>query len=401
MVERVLLVDDEESLLKAYRRFLQPAAAGEEATARRPYEVETLSSPVAALQRLADHGPYAVVVSDYKMPELNGIRFLERVKAIAPSTVRVMLTGGADIAAAIDSVNCGAVFRFLTKPCLPATLTEAVAAALRQHQLIVAERELLEETVGGVVRVLMDTLTLVNPVVSNRAYRVRRCVRHMVRELNLADAWRLEVAAMLSQFGCVVLGTDAPASPGALDHPALAQQLLGHIPRFEEVAAIIGRQAAPLDPGDAQIPFAERDPVRLGGQVLRAALEFEAATSAGQPAQAAVAALMRRPADVDAALVRCLVDVDADLKALTPRTLGVNTLCPGMMLDEDLKGANGVLIMARGQEVTEAMLARMCRMASTDWMRKTVKVLVSQVTEFEPLPRRTTEPALGIRGATS
>jgi CheY-like chemotaxis protein len=383
MIARVLLVDDEEPLLKAYRRFLQPSGAGESSAPR--CEIETVTSPEAALEQVAHHGPYAVVVSDYKMPGLDGVRFLERVKAISPSTVRVMLTGAADVGAAIESVNRGAVFRFLTKPCLPATLRDAIGAALRQHQLIVAERELLEHTVSGVVRVLMDTLTLVNPTVSTQSYRVRRCVRHMVKKLGLADAWQLEVAGMLSQIGCVVLGTDVPAAE-VVDHPALAMQLLGHIPRFEDVAAIIARQTSPLEPGEAETPFAERDRVRLGGHVLRAALEFEKAMSAGASAHEAVATLSRRR-DLDAALVSCLADVDDDLRALTPRTVFMAGLRAGMILDQDLRGAAGVLIMTRGHEVTSGMLARIHRMASADWLRTTVKVLVSQVPEFEPLPR--------------
>jgi FixJ family two-component response regulator len=384
MIGRVLLVDDEEPLLKAYRRFLQPNS-GDETSARHRFDIETMSNPEAALERVAHHGPYATVVSDYKMPGLDGVRFLERVKAIEPSTVRVMLTGAADVDAAIESVNRGAVFRFLTKPCLPATLRDAVEAALRQHQLIVAERELLEHTVSGVVRVLMDTLTVVNPMVSTKSFRVRRCVRHMVKRLGLTDAWQLEVAAMLSQIGSVVLGTDVPTAE-TVDHPALAQQLLGHIPRFEEVAAIIARQTSSLEPGQAESPFAERDRVRLGGQVLRAALEFEAAMSAGASAQEAVATLSRRR-DLDAALVACLADVDDDLRTLTPRTVAMAGLQAGMILDQDVKGSAGVLIMARGHEVTAPMLARIHRMASADWLRTTVKVLVSQVPEFEPLPR--------------
>jgi CheY-like chemotaxis protein len=394
MIERVLLVDDEEPLLKAYRRFLQPVGVGDGADGRRSYEVETLSDPEAALDRIAHQGPFAVVVSDYKMPKLDGIRFLERVKGLAPDTVRVMLTGGADVTAAVDAVNCGALFRFLTKPCLPAVLVETVAAALRQHQLIAAERELLEQTVSGVVRVLMDTLTLVNPTVSTRGYRMRRCVRHMVKTLGLADAWQLEVAAMLSQFGQVVLGGEAgeASTPGGSDHALLAQELLGHIPRFEEVAAIIGRQAAPIDPADITTPFQERDRVTFGGHVLRTALEFEAATADGQPAADAIARLVRR-SDLDPALVRCLADVDADLQKLTPRTLPRILLRPGMVLDEDLKSSSGALLMARGHEVSEAMLARMMRMAATDWLRAPVKVLVSQVTQFEPLPPRLAAPA--------
>jgi hypothetical protein len=311
-----------------------------------------------------------------------------------------MLTGAADVASAIEAVNCGSVFRFLTKPCLPAVLIETLTAALRQHQLTVAERELLEQTVRGVVRLLMDTLTLVNPTVSTRAYRMRRCVRHMVKKLGLTDAWQLEVAAMLSQFGQVVLGADASGAYAGPDHALLAQQLLGHIPRFEDVAAIIARQNVPIDPEEIGTPFLKRDRVRFGGHVLRAALAVEAATAGGQQAADAVAQLVRRHPDVDPALVRCLADVDEDLRALTPRTLPRLLLRAGMILDEDIVGASGALIMARGQEVSDAMLARMTRMASTDWLRTSVRVLVSQVTEFEPLPPRLAAAA-GLSGGTS
>jgi hypothetical protein len=246
----------------------------------------------------------------------------------------------------------------------------------------------------------MDTLTLVNPSVSTRAYRMRRCVRHMVKKLGLTDAWQLEVAAMLSQFGQVVLGADAAGASAGPDHALLAQELLGHIPRFEEVAAIIGRQAAPIEAADIGVPFLERDRVTFGGHVLRTALEFEAATADGQPAAEAIARLARR-SDLDPALVRCLADVDADLQALTPRTLPRVLLRAGMLLDEDLTGTNGALIMARGHEVSEAMLARMMRMASTTWLRTPVKVLVSQVTEFEPLPRRRAPAAAAHSGSVS
>lgn len=392
MSPSVLLVDDDELVLKAYRRFLQPPDPSARPTGWRLFEVETSSSAAAALKLVATRRPYAVVVSDYKMPGLNGVKFLEEVKALQPTTVRMMLTGAADIDAAIDSVNRGSVFRFLTKPCLPTTLGSAVAAALRQYELVRAERDLLEQTVGGVVRVLMDTLTLINPPLSRRAHRARRCVRHMVRKLNLGNAWQLEVAAMLSQFGHVVLGADPTSATDEPDHAALAQQLLGHIPRFEDVAAIIARQASP-NRDDADVPFADRDRIAFGGQVLRLALEFEAATSAGQTPAEAVEALSRRRSGLDRTLVRSLVDVDADLCALTPRTVALSVLRAGMVLDEDLVGPSGVLIMAHGQEVTETMLARMLRMSSSAWLRTTVRVLVSQAAQFDPLPR--TEASAG------
>jgi response regulator RpfG family c-di-GMP phosphodiesterase len=115
--------------------------------------------------------------------------------------VRVILTGNADVSTAIEAVNCGAVFRFLTKPCPPKALTSAIAASLRQHQLIHAERRVLEQTVGAIVQVLTEILTLLNPVAACRAQRMRRYVEHMTTRLHLRNRWELEVAAMLSHLG--------------------------------------------------------------------------------------------------------------------------------------------------------------------------------------------------------
>jgi len=385
--DRILLVDDDPGQLRAYERFLtRPGGAADPASHLRPVFVDVASGPEEGLSRLAGGDSFAVVVSDYQMPGLDGVRFLERVKERSPGTVRVMLTAAPNLATAIDAVNCGAVFRFLTKPCAPPAFNATVLAALRQHQLIVAEQELLEHTVAGLVRVLMDTVTLLDPTVSTRAYRVRRCVRHIVEKCGVVDSWQLEVAAMLAHFGSVVAGTRATAID---DHPAVAEELLRHIPRFEAVAAMVGGQRAAVVAEDLATPLADRDRVRLGSQILRVAIEFDAALCAGLHSAAAAARLLDQP-DLDPLLVRTLTDVDSARHTQVERTVPLASLRTGMILDEDLLGENGVLVMARGQDVTAAMLARMARMASTAWLRTPIRVLDAESTEFEPLPPRHT-----------
>src|SRR4030042_1805929 len=93
--------------------------------------------------------PYAVIVSDLKMPGMNGIKFLSKVREMAPDSVRVMLTGFAELQTAIDAVNEGNIFRFLTKPCPPDILSRALDMGIEQYRLITAERELLEQTLKG------------------------------------------------------------------------------------------------------------------------------------------------------------------------------------------------------------------------------------------------------------
>jgi DNA-binding NtrC family response regulator len=131
---------------------------------RKQFEIRTAVGPVLGLQAIAEAGPFAVVVSDLRMPVMDGVEFLTRVRAISPDSVRVMLTGQADMDAAIAAVNQGNIFQFLTKPCPAATLTRALNSALEQHRLITAERELLEQTLRSSVGVLSEILSLVNPL---------------------------------------------------------------------------------------------------------------------------------------------------------------------------------------------------------------------------------------------
>src|ERR1022692_4876094 len=172
---------------------------------RRQFEIRTAVGPVLGLQAIAEAGPFAVVVSDLRMPVMDGVEFLTRVRAISPDSVRVMLTGQADMEAAIAAVNQGNIFQFLTKPCPSGTLTRALNSALEQYRLITAERELLEQTLRGSVGVLSEILSLPNPVAFGRAQRIRRYVVHMSARLDLPGRWQFEVAAMLSQIGSVTV----------------------------------------------------------------------------------------------------------------------------------------------------------------------------------------------------
>jgi len=116
--ERILFVDDEKFVLETFRR-----------TLHRHFTIETAEGPVAALKQLEANGPFAVIVSDLKMPNMSGVELLSAVKSRYPDTIRIMLTGQGDLDAAMAAVNQGAIFRFLTKPCSPDALLSALNAA--------------------------------------------------------------------------------------------------------------------------------------------------------------------------------------------------------------------------------------------------------------------------------
>ncbi|MBU0961171.1 MAG: response regulator, partial [Proteobacteria bacterium] len=138
MTDKILLVDDEPNVLQSMQRQL-----------RKRFNITTAESGNDALAKLKEQGPFAVIISDMRMPGMDGVQLLSRVKSTFPDTVRIMLTGNADQETATEAVNVGQIFRFLNKPCSTAVLATSIALAVRQYNLITAEKELLNKTLKG------------------------------------------------------------------------------------------------------------------------------------------------------------------------------------------------------------------------------------------------------------
>ena len=123
MKDKILLVDDDAMLLAGLKRQL-----------RSQFRIETAQSGDEALKIIDENGPFAVVVSDYYMPGMNGIDFLCKVKQVDPETVRMMLTGSADMSTAIQAVNEGSIYQFHPKPCPAETLGQAIKSGIDKYR---------------------------------------------------------------------------------------------------------------------------------------------------------------------------------------------------------------------------------------------------------------------------
>lgn len=132
MEDRILFVDDEPAVLDGYKRLL-----------RGNFDIETTLSGDEALAEIEFRGPYPVVVSDMRMPGMNGAQFLAAVRQKWPEMVRMLLTGQTDISIAIEAINEGSVFRFLTKPCEKEVLTDALHAGVALYRKACADQEII------------------------------------------------------------------------------------------------------------------------------------------------------------------------------------------------------------------------------------------------------------------
>lgn len=289
MLLRVLLVDDDAHILSALQRNL----AG-------TYRVDTSERPAEALEAVRQNA-YSVVLSDLQMPGMSGIEFLAGVKEISPDSVRILLTGHADLDTAIAAVNEGNIFRLLTKPCAHATLTQAFDAAVNQYRLIMAEREVLRETLMGTVNLLVEVLSATQPVAFGRTSRIRLYVDLLSREMRMPNLWEVEAAASLSQLGCISVsagalrkyccGEDLTADEISQiqGHPYAGAKLLRSIPRMHAVAEIVERQLQPFDALAEPLP--ENYSITLGVQLLRVAHDFDRFIRHGMSWEQAVAAI--------------------------------------------------------------------------------------------------------------
>ncbi|MBU0719279.1 MAG: response regulator [Planctomycetes bacterium] len=377
MTEKILCVDDEPSILDAYQRGL-----------RKQFHIDTALSGDQALKAIDAEGSYAVVVSDMRMPGMDGVQFLAAVKQRAPETVRIMLTGNTDQNTAIEAVNEGAIFRFLTKPCAPETMAKVLGAGIAQYRLVTAEKELLEKTLRGSIKVLTDVLSLTNPIAFGHASRVRRLVRALGEQLGMEKSWQLEIAAMLSQIGCVTIPPDTlekvyhgrkltPEEAQMLDaHPAVGRNLVANIPRLGEVAEIISYQQKRFDGTGPPADSKKEKAIPIGARVLKVALDFDTLKWGGSRDLDVLVELRGRTGWYDPEVLTAMEAVAGYESSFEIREVRVRDLTTHMMLAEDILSRDGTLIVSKGQEVTPSLCQRLKNFARKRDIQEPIHVLV-------------------------
>lgn len=357
---RILFVDDDPNALAGFQRSLKGL-----------FEVEVARGAHRALVMIANGPAYPVVVSDMRMPIVNGLQFLRRVGEMAPDTVHMLLTGHADLQTAIEAVNSGSIFRFLCKPCPAPQLAKTLQAAVARYELVSSERDLLQRTLRGSVQVLMDVLSRVNRQAHCRALRVAETVRCLSEKSPWRDAWKFEMAALLSHVGCI---TDVPESLDAVHRGApatgegqqglhspiqFARDLIAQIPRLEDVAEMIARQREPYTTPSGAQATSSRDPVTTGARMLRLAFDYDAFLRAGLDEEEAVAQLAQVEGFYDPAMLRILDIVVAQRVRNRVVQLSIEELDLGMVLDKEVRTTSGLLLVSRGQPITAPLLQRL------------------------------------------
>jgi response regulator RpfG family c-di-GMP phosphodiesterase len=348
----ILCVDDEPRVTEGLALLL-----------RRNYRAVTAAGGQAALEKLKEIGAPAVIMSDMRMPGMDGADLLKTVKRLYPETTRILLTGEPGRDAAVSAINEGQIFRFLTKPCAPEKVLAAIEAGVTYHRLMTAERTLLQDTLVGCIRALIDVLAITNPVAFGRSNRVKSLAMAVAGEAGHPSFWQLEAAAMLSQIGYISLPVElveklyygnkltSEESVLAAGAPAVAQTLLGRIPRLEPVLEILALSQKPTGVSADGL-------ATLGANILRLVLEYDTLVAQGN--STAVQSIRAKINKHDSQLVDHLAAaVGADSGKSEVTEISVGKVKTGMIILDDVRTPMGVLLVPKGFEVTDVFIERM------------------------------------------
>jgi response regulator RpfG family c-di-GMP phosphodiesterase len=364
MSERVLLVDDEPQVLEGIQRSLHKRV-----------DMQTATTGSEGLRLIAEEGPFALVISDMRMPGMSGTQFLAKVREQNPDVVRMILSGQADLRATIDAVNEGHIYRFLSKPCAGDQLLLAIEDGLKQHRLVTAEKILLEQTLSGCVTMLIEILGMVSPAASSRASRLQRYTLSLAAALQLRGHWQWGLAAFVSQIGCVALPGELLSKVEAGEalteeerrlhesHPEVAGKLLASIPRLEDVAAIVTAQFGPLSFESQSADLKQWSVRDTGRLLLRTAVDFDRLLAGGMRREAAADALRASKLGIPHAMIEALRMIAPASQESVIRRLKIKDLIAGMILDEDLVSPKGIRLVPAGHEVTRSLIVRLSSIA--------------------------------------
>jgi response regulator RpfG family c-di-GMP phosphodiesterase len=381
MPGKILFVDDEENVLSAYTRVL-----------RKRFQLTTASGGLEALDRIQNEGPFAVVISDMRMPGMDGVQLLGRIKELAPDTVRVMLTGNADQQTAMDAVNEGAIFRFLTKPCDPEKLAQTLKAALEQHRLVTAEKELLEQTLKGAIAMLVELLSLLDPVSFGRSQRMAELAEKVAQDLGISNPWILGIAAVLSQIGVLTVpqhviekvraGSILNSAEREIYHriPEIGSNLIHKIPRLEEVGEIVYYAQKNFNGTGFPEDDVKEDAIPLGARILRAAGDYlDLLPKKGSP-RSAVLDMYSRTTWYDLEVLQSIkrvleVEETTGVDSSEPEPLAFADLQAGMKVVQSIETQNGWMVIPAGTILRESHLQKLRNFALLTGLKEPITVM--------------------------
>lgn len=378
MNKRVLFVDDEFLILSSMLRNL-----------RGKFDIKVAQSGHEALEKLRAGPEFGVIVSDFKMPEMNGIEFLIECRKISPDSVRIMLTGQADMKLAVNAVNQGNIYQFLTKPIPPEPLESVLKSALEHYRLIESERELLHNTLKGSVKVLIDVLSMTNPTAFGQAARLRSLAHSVAEKAGLQNMWEVELTALLSMLGCVTVPEEIlirknrllPLTEPEMElyntHVNIGSKLVANIPRLRDISSGIAFQNRRFDGSDAPDDGLSGTDIPILGRLLKVIIDYDEFASMGMMGEQSIDMMRKRQEWYDPQLLLALENHVVGAQGnYTLQLALIEDLDEGMVVEEPITDEYGRILVTPKMELTELIIQQVKNYNRIGRIKQPIKVSV-------------------------
>lgn len=300
-----------------------------------------------------------VVLSDLRLPDVDGISFLGKVRNDFPKVIRILASGDEGFKMLSRAVNIAHVYTLLPRPCDPKRIRKAMVEAVKLYGNVRPDAEAMRDTMFGTVRMLVDILELTHPTAVRRSKRIRRRARGVSKAINAMTPEFMDMVVLLSNIGCVGLpvGILKKAEKGGgltreeqqifYTHPFIAGHLLGNVPRFGKIANIIRHQ---------NTPSVEKPP--LGSRILKACIDLDQMQVNGASASKALEYMRGKPNVYDDKVLDALEELLGESNKVECHELTVADLKPGMVMQSDMVTEAGTILLQKGDVLSEASYQR-------------------------------------------
>lgn len=436
---RVLFVDDEANILQSIRRVMRKA----------DLEIDTTTSPEEAID-LVQSNQYAVVVSDQRMPHVTGVELLERVRGLSPDSVRIILTGYADVQASVDAINRGAVYRYLTKPWEDDDLRNCVRQGVDQFLLIQENRRLqelaerqnqelkdlnenlkqkvmertwevlrlnqkLERSFMGAVQAMARLGEMHSRFIGSHANRVALISKEIAKQLGVSgkDLLQVEVAATLHDIGKTLINPLILKKPEhALtddermilrEHPVQGEAIVRMVPNNEDAAAYVRHHHERFD-GKGYPDGRIATEIPLGSRIIAVANAYDkllnsSSSFSSMTPEEAVRMVEDQAGDAfDPAVVEALHhvvrEIDAQMSNRHEVEIGLKDLVPGMVLSRDLVDREGKLLAQKNHAIEASQITALVRLDAKE-------PLTQEIFVYRKWPRAGSHGAVAVESTAA
>ncbi len=421
----LLILDDEPNILKALKRVFF----------EEEYDIHVYSDAEEALGFLKDNRVH-LIISDQRMPGMSGVKFLTRAKNLDPDTIRIMLTGYADIEAAVAAINEGEIYKFIFKPWNDEDLRATVKRAFEFYDLneennrllselvdkneqleewndtlnqkvkertsVIVQRNLelgkmtkqLEESIVSTVRVFVNLIELVNPDIAVHSRRVAFIATTIAQDMGLDNnqLQDIEIASLLHDIGKLGIPREITRKSEdrrteadikmLVNHPVLGQASLADVERFKNIGRIIRHHHEDWD-GTGYPDRLKGESIPLESRLISACNVFDhLKQDGGVSGSAFIVKYFNNNAGkkFDPQICNQILQFQAkhDKSGETTRKAKVlpHELKPGMVLDQKLVTEKGIFLLPQGQVLNETHVVTIREMHKMDPILDSIEVLV-------------------------